>query len=105
MIITGAAAAEAASLISADLCLLVTTGIHEKEGLTFSDPDGAAIRRILISRAAETYVVGSLEKIGTVARYTITGLSDVAGVVTDAPSYHPTIAKLRQQGITLIQAA
>jgi DeoR/GlpR family transcriptional regulator of sugar metabolism len=101
----GAAAAEAASTITADLYLLTATGIHEKAGLTADDPDEAALQRILISRAADTYVLGSLDKIGSAAPYTISGLSDVAGIVTDAPSYHPTIQQLRQQGITIIQAA
>jgi DeoR/GlpR family transcriptional regulator of sugar metabolism len=101
----GAAAAEAASTITADLYLMVTTGIHEQAGLTAGDPDEAALRRILVSRAADTYVLGSLDKIGTVAPYTVTGLSDVAGIVTDAPSYHPTMQQLRQQGVTIIQAA
>ena len=74
------------------------------EGLTVSDLDEAALKRILVSRAADTYVLASLEKIGTVAPYTVTGLSNVAGIVTDAPSDHPTIQQLRHQGINVIQA-
>jgi DeoR/GlpR family transcriptional regulator of sugar metabolism len=101
----GAATAEAASTITADLYLLTPTGIHEKAGLTVDDPDLAALHRILISRAADTYVLGSLDKIGTAAPYTITGLSDLAGIVTDAPSYHPTIQHLHEQGVNIIPAA
>jgi DeoR/GlpR family transcriptional regulator of sugar metabolism len=93
-----------ASTISADLYLLTCTGIHEKAGLTTEDADQAALQRIFISRAADTYVLGSLDKIGTAAPYTITGLSDVAGIVTDAPTYDPTIQRLRQQGVNIIQA-
>ena len=104
-ITSGAAAAEAVSTISADLYLLVPTGIHEKAGLTTRDPEEAAMRRMLISRAADTYVLGSLDKIGTAAPYTIGGASDVAGIITDAPSYHSTIQQLRQQGANIIQAS
>ena len=104
-IASGSAAAEAASTISADLYLLVSTGLHEKAGLTAIDPDDAALRRLLISRAADTYALGSLDKIGNVAPYTVTGLSDLAGIVTDAPSDHPTIEQLRQQGAHIIQAS
>jgi DeoR/GlpR family transcriptional regulator of sugar metabolism len=100
----GATTAEAASAISADLYLLAVTGIHEKAGLTIDEPDLAAVQRILISRAADSYVLGSLDKIGTAAPYTITGLSDVAGIVTDAPFNHPTIQQLRQQGVNIIDA-
>jgi DeoR/GlpR family transcriptional regulator of sugar metabolism len=101
----GAATAEAASSISADLYLLVTAGIHPRQGLTVSEPEEAALKRILSKRAASTYVLGSLEKIGTVAPYTVTDLSDIAGIVTDAPAYHPAIQEFRQQGIEVIQAS
>jgi DeoR/GlpR family transcriptional regulator of sugar metabolism len=101
----GAVTAEAASGVSADLYLLTCTGIHEKAGLTIDDADLGALQRILLSRAADAYVLGSVDKIGTAAAYTITGLSDVAGVVTDAPSYHPTIQRLSQQGVNIIQAS
>jgi DeoR/GlpR family transcriptional regulator of sugar metabolism len=101
----GSAAAEAASGISADLYLLAVAGIHPKEGLTVSEPDEAAMKRILVGRAADTYVLGSAEKIGTVAPYTVTGLSNVAGIITDAPSDHPTVQQLRQQGVNVIQAS
>jgi DeoR/GlpR family transcriptional regulator of sugar metabolism len=101
----GATTAEAASTITADLYLLAATGVHERAGLTTDDPDVGAVQRILLSRAADTYVMGSLDKIGTAAPYAITGLSDVAGIVTDAPSYHPTIQRLREQGVNIIQAS
>ena len=99
----GAATAEAAQGISADLYLLVFTGVHEKAGLTAVDPDEAAMQRILLSRAADTYVLGSMDKIGTVTPFTVTGLSDAAGVVTDAPADHPTIRQLGRQGVNIIR--
>jgi DeoR/GlpR family transcriptional regulator of sugar metabolism len=101
----GAATAEMAGTVTADLYLFTCTGIHEKAGLTVDDADLAALQRILISRAADAYVMGSVDKIGTAAPYTITGLSDIAGLVTDAPSYHPTIQHLRQQGVNIIPAS
>ena len=100
----GAAAAEAACGITADLFLLVVAGIHPKAGLTAGDPDEAAIRRILVGRAADTYVVASIEKLGTVAPYAVVGLPEVAGLVTDAPAGHPAVRQLREQGVTVIQA-
>jgi DeoR/GlpR family transcriptional regulator of sugar metabolism len=103
-VVCGAAAAEAVSGITADLYLLVVAGIHPREGLTAGDPDEAAMRRILAGRAADTYVVASIEKIGTVAPYSVVGLSEVAGLVTDAPADHPTVQQLRQQGVNVIQA-
>ncbi len=102
---SGATTAEAALKISADLYLMAPTGIHEKAGLTVEDPDEGAVQRILISRAADTYALGTLDKIGNAAPFTITGLSELAGIVTDAPSYHPTVQQLREQGVNIIQAA
>jgi DeoR/GlpR family transcriptional regulator of sugar metabolism/transposase len=102
---TGATAAEAASDITADLALLTLPGVHPHEGLTASDPEVAALTRILISRAADTYVMASTEKLGTVAAYKVTGLPEVAGIITDAPADHPTLQQLRDQGSTIIRAA
>jgi len=100
----GAAAAEAARSISADLGLLVLAGVHPDQGLTAGEAEEAALRRILIGRTADTYVMASIEKLGTVCPYTVTGLSEVAGVITDAPSGHPTVSQLRAQGVTVIEA-
>jgi DeoR/GlpR family transcriptional regulator of sugar metabolism len=102
---SGAIAAEAASGITADLALLIIPGIHPAEGLTHADPDAAALTRILISRTADSYVMASIEKLGTVCTYQVTDLSEVAGIITDAPPDHPTVRQLRDQGVTIIQAA
>jgi hypothetical protein len=40
-----------------------------------------------------------------VATPAVTGLSELAGIVTDAPAYHPTVQQLREQGVNIIQAA
>jgi DeoR/GlpR family transcriptional regulator of sugar metabolism/transposase len=101
----GAMTAEAASGITADLALLIMPGIHPTEGFTTSDPEDAALKRILISRTADTYIMASIEKLGTVCSYKISGLADVAGIITDAPADHPTVQQLRDQGATIIQAA
>jgi DeoR/GlpR family transcriptional regulator of sugar metabolism len=100
----GAAVAESASRVTADLALLVTAGTHPEHGFTNIDPEEAALTRILIARAAETYMMASTEKLGTVGGYTATGLSGVAGIITDAPADHPVIRQLRDRGATIIQA-
>lgn len=102
---TGAAAAEAASDITADLALLTLPGVHPDEGLTAGDPELAALNRIFISRAAETYVMASIEKLGTVAACKVTGPAEVTGIITDAPADHPTVRQLRDHGATIIQAS
>jgi DeoR/GlpR family transcriptional regulator of sugar metabolism len=100
----GAAAAEAARAVSADLALLVLAGVHPDQGLTAGEAEEAALRRILIGRTADTYVMASIEKLGTVCPYRVTGLSEVAGIITDAPSDHPAVREFREQGVHVIEA-
>jgi len=101
---SGAAAAEQASGITADLALLIAPGIHPVQGLTHADPETAALIRILIRRTADTYVMASIEKLGTVCAYKVAGLPELAGIITDAPPSHPAVQQLRDQGVTIIQA-
>ncbi|MCO8271505.1 DeoR/GlpR family DNA-binding transcription regulator [Actinoplanes sp. TRM 88003] len=91
----GATTAEAASGIAADLFLLGVTGVHHRAGLTTGDPDEAAMKRTLASRAAETYVLASAEKIGAASPYTVLPFSDIAGIITDVPATDPAFDGLQ----------
>ena len=97
----GSVAVEATRDISADVFLLGVTGVHPTEGLTTGDAEEAAMKRALASRAADTYVLASTEKIGAASRYRVMGLTDVAGVITDAPD-SPVLAGLHDAGAHLI---
>ncbi|KQX05167.1 MULTISPECIES: DeoR/GlpR family DNA-binding transcription regulator [unclassified Leifsonia] len=101
---SGAAAAEAAAGINADLFLLGVTGVHPEAGLTTGDADEAAMKRLLSRRAAETWVLASSEKIGTASPFTVVGLTEVAGVITDAPAEERTVAALRAGGLEVLSA-
>ncbi|MGO4679988.1 DeoR/GlpR family DNA-binding transcription regulator [Microbacterium sp. 2MCAF23] len=100
----GAAAVEAAQRISADLFFLGVTGVHPTAGLTTGDADEAAMKRALASRAAETYVLASEDKIGTASRYGVLSLDEIAGVVADADPADPTLRDLAAAGVRLIAA-
>jgi DeoR/GlpR family transcriptional regulator of sugar metabolism len=100
----GAAAAEAAQTVQADLFLLGVTGVHPHSGLTTGDPDEAAMKRTLAGRAADTYVLASSEKIGAASAFTVLPLADISGIITDAPADHPVIQELRHNGTTIIKA-
>ena len=63
----GAVTAEAARTITAELFFLGVTGVHAEHGLTTGDAEEAAMKRTLASRAADTYVLASAEKIGAVS--------------------------------------
>jgi DeoR/GlpR family transcriptional regulator of sugar metabolism len=99
---SGAAAVEATRAISADRFFLGVTGVHESEGLTTGDADEAAMKRALAGRAAETFVLGSSEKIGAVSRYRVLPLDEVTAVLLDAADADsPTAAALKDQGVEL----
>jgi DeoR/GlpR family transcriptional regulator of sugar metabolism len=100
----GAAAAEAARAISADLFMLGVTGVHPREGLTTGDVEEAAMKRTLAGRAADTYVLASVEKIGAASAYAVMAIADVAGVVTDAPVSDPVLREIEGAGTRIISA-
>ena len=93
----GAAAAEAAQAITADVFLLGVTGVHPEAGLTTGDADEAAMKRTLARRAADTYVLASAEKLGAASRFTVLPLGDVAGIITDAAEDEPIVQKLARR--------
>ncbi|MTD13321.1 DeoR family transcriptional regulator [Nakamurella sp. YIM 132087] len=100
----GAATVEAAAAVSADLFLLGVTGIHPGQGLTTGDADEAAMKRALAARAAETYVLGSTEKIGAASPHRVLPLEAVSGVITDAPAADPTVVELVAAGMKVLRA-
>ncbi|MEV7971812.1 DeoR/GlpR family DNA-binding transcription regulator [Cellulomonas sp. NPDC089187] len=93
---SGAAAVEAAQRITADVFLMGVTGVHPQAGLTTGDADEAAMKRALSARAAETWVLGSAEKIGAASPYQVLPLSEVSGVLTDATDTE-LVARLQEQ--------
>jgi DeoR/GlpR family transcriptional regulator of sugar metabolism len=100
----GAAAVEAARGVNADLFFLGVTGVHAEAGLTTGDADEAAMKRALSRRAADTYVLGSAEKIGAASPFTVVGLADVAGIITDAPATDATLTRLAREGVAILSA-
>ncbi|MET8554980.1 DeoR/GlpR family DNA-binding transcription regulator [Streptomyces sp. NPDC004959] len=100
----GAAAVEAAQNVSADLCLLGVTGVHPEVGLTTSDADEAAMKRALASRAAETYILASSEKIGTASRFRVLPWQKITGLITDAAPTDPVLARLTGLGVEILRA-
>ena len=102
---SGAAAVEAAMTVSADRFLLGVTGVHEDAGLTTGDADEAAMKRTLASRAAETFVLGSAEKIGAASRYRVLTWDAVDGVIVDAEDAAgaTTLSALERRGVSVLR--
>ncbi|MEU8883164.1 DeoR/GlpR family DNA-binding transcription regulator [Streptomyces hydrogenans] len=100
----GAAAAEAAQNVSADLFLLGVTGVHPDAGLTTGDAEEAAMKRALAARAADTYVLASSEKIGAASRFRVLPWEGVTGLLTDADPHHPVLRSLVARGVEVLAA-
>jgi DeoR/GlpR family transcriptional regulator of sugar metabolism len=99
----GAATAEAARAITADLFLLGVTGVDADHGLTTGDAEEAAMKRTLAGQAADTYVLASAEKIGAISPYRVLDLDAVTAIITDAPKT-PALDALRNATAAIIKA-
>jgi DeoR/GlpR family transcriptional regulator of sugar metabolism len=99
---SGAAAVEAAQAFSADLFFLGVTGVHPRTGLTTGDADEAAMKRALSARAADTWVLASVEKMGAASRYRVLPANGVSGIVTDSPASSPILVELARQGVSVL---
>ena len=97
----GAVAAEGIERVRADLFFMGVTGVHPAEGLTTRDAEEAAIKRSFSQRCAETYVLASSEKIGAAASFTVVGLNQVAGVITDQEANNKTLKALKKSGVAI----
>jgi DeoR/GlpR family transcriptional regulator of sugar metabolism len=95
----GALAAEAAAGVHADTAFIGVTGVHPDAGLTTGDADEAAMKRTLARRAAETYILASSEKIGTVSPHRVLDWADITAVLTDHAADARTVAALRAIGV------
>jgi DeoR/GlpR family transcriptional regulator of sugar metabolism len=104
MVTCGAVTSEAIARIGADIFFMGVTGIHPSAELTTGDAEEAAIKRALSGRAAETWVLGSAEKVGAASAYHVVGLREVAGIITDPDAPAATVAALRANGTRVITA-
>ncbi|MBO1751032.1 DeoR/GlpR transcriptional regulator [Actinotalea sp. BY-33] len=100
----GAVTTEAAARISADLFFLGVTGVHPEEQLTTGDPEEAAMKRVLASRAADTYVLASEEKIGAASAHQVLPFASVTGLITDAPVSTELAAALTRGEVGVVVA-
>ncbi len=97
MVTSGPLAMEAVQHLAADLFFLGVTGIDPGHGLTTGNLDDAATKRAISARCAQTYVLGSEEKIGATSRYPVLDLDDVSGLVVDPLDTNPVIDALAER--------
>ena len=60
------------------------------------------MKRALASRAAETYVLATSEKIGAASPYQVIPLRQASAIITDAPPQSATVQELRARQVEVI---
>jgi DeoR/GlpR family transcriptional regulator of sugar metabolism len=104
MVTTGAIAIETIRRLRADLYVMGVTGIHPEEGLTTADMEEAAIKSALMSRAAETLVIASTEKLGAVSPFSIAAVNEISSLVVSETAPSDILDQIEQQGVSIIRA-
>ena len=97
MVASGPLAMEAVQHLSADLFFLGVTGIDPTHGLTTGHLDDAVTKRAIAARCAQTFVLGSEEKIGATSHFPVLDLDSVAGVIVDPSDANPAIDELAER--------
>ena len=105
MVSVGAAVIDAASRLRADLYFMGVTGIHPEAGLSTGDSEEAAVKHVLLERAAETVVLASSEKLMTASAFLVASLREVSLVVVPATTPGRIIQTLRKGGVKIASAA
>ena len=80
------------------------TGVHAEAGLSTGDLEEADVKRALSSRAAETIVLASSEKLNAASPYVIAPLTEVSGIIVEADTPEEIVADFRRLGITVTRA-
>ena len=104
MVAMGAITADMIRHIRADLFFLGVTGIHPDHGLTTGDIEEAAIKRALMNRAAETLVMASEEKLGSVSPFLVGAITDIAGLIVGKAAPEPVLSQIRDAGVSVYRA-
>lgn len=102
MVNMGAQTLASAMQISTDVYFMGVTGAHPQAGLTTADFEEAGLKRIFQSRAAETIVLASSEKLLTASAYKVCDLKDISALVVSPATPADSIAALKQSGVEVI---
>ncbi|MCW6508481.1 DeoR/GlpR family DNA-binding transcription regulator [Lichenifustis flavocetrariae] len=100
----GASATTAITGIRADMFFLGVTGVHPEAGLTTGDAEEAALKRLLISQAAETIVLASQEKLGAASPFLVAPIQAADTLVVESDVPDAVVEPYRRLGLTIVTA-
>jgi len=104
MVTVGALAIEAISRLRIDSFFLGVTGVHAGEGLTTGDIEEAAVKRVIVSRAAETIVMATTDKLGAVSPAQVVPLAQIDTLIVEADVPDDRIEPLERAGTNVVRA-
>lgn len=104
MVAVGAVAAEAISRLRPDLFFLGATALHPQHGATTGDAEEAAIKRLIASVSAETYLCLTIDKLDALSPCQIVPLAGLAGGILNGAIEEDRIRPYRAAGLNVIQA-
>lgn len=104
MVTVGAAATEAIARLSADMAFIGVTGVHAMEGLTTGDYEEAHVKRALMHRSAETVVLATADKLGSVSAHRIAGLAEAGQLMIGADAPESFMEAIRGLNIRVTRA-
>ena len=86
----------------ADRCFLGINGFTLEEGLTTPNPYEAEMKRIMISRSRECYLLSDSRKLGIISMCNVGALTDLYGIVSDdgLPPY--LTGQLKDSGVIVL---
>lgn len=96
---SGAEAERAFAEGFADVALVCAGGIHPQAGLTGCHEGEATVRRQMIARSFERYVLADASKLGRVSLYRVTDLSSITAVITDSEVTKDVLDALVARGL------
>lgn len=102
--LTGGMAEDAFASVNCDIAFIGVAGVNSTPGLTDYNPEDARVKRAAIRAARRTVVLADSGKLGRVTFSTITTLSEVDLIVTDAQSAHPVVQEAAAAGVQMLHA-
>ncbi len=105
VVAVGAETLTAMARINADLFFMGVTGVHPQAGFTTGDYEEAGIKRALATRAAETVVMVSAEKLNSASAFAIGELNLASTLIVESSLDEALSQRLAQSGVEIIQAA
>jgi DeoR/GlpR family transcriptional regulator of sugar metabolism len=100
----GAATLEAINRVHADLYFMGASGIDVRAGLCTGDLEEADVKRALMARSAQTWVLASQEKLNAASPYLIAPCEAATGIVVERGTPARDIAAFEAIGLKVVRA-